>query len=238
TVPESTFVVPSSGTWYFFVYLDPFVNPDYSVEITFDVSYETGVTHTDRWTDFRPILLVIGAIIVIILIIALIQRRSRKSQPPDTTTVTPVTPSTAPSADVVTTSSSGQCQRCRYDYRAGDIYCKNCGAKLIGRDYGSSNVTTPASSNNCTSCGQTIIPGSKYCKHCGAKVITEKGYSYFPDERKSFYCQLDGSKHPSTDSAYQCTQCSRMICKNCYDDLSRTEVSVCPYCKGSLHQIQ
>ena len=238
TVPESTYVVPTGGTWYFFIYFDPFVNPDYSVEITFDVSFETGVTSTDRWADVRPILLVIGAIVAIVLIIALIQRRSRKSQPPDAVTTPPVAPSTTTPAEVVTTTSAGQCQRCKYEYKAGDIYCKNCGAKLIGRDYGSSNVTTPSTSDSCKSCGQALKPGSKYCKHCGAKVVTEEGYSYFPDERKSFYCQLDGSKHPSTDSAYQCTQCSRMICKNCYEDLGRTEVSVCPYCKGSLHQIQ
>jgi DNA-directed RNA polymerase subunit RPC12/RpoP len=239
-VTPGTYEVPSSGDWYFFIYFDPFVNPAESVDITFDISYKTEVTHNEKWIDFQPILLVIGVIIIIVLIIAVIQRSSAKRA-----TATAATTTTTPTGETVTTPTTtptatkeGKCHRCQFTYKPGDGYCQNCGAKLVGRDYGVSKITTPAEAKNCASCGTTIKPGNRYCKNCGAKVTQDKTYEYFPDERKSFFCQLDNEKHPSTDSAYKCIQCSRMVCSTCYDNISKTGLTKCPYCKGSLVKSQ
>ncbi|MHA1972725.1 MAG: double zinc ribbon domain-containing protein, partial [Candidatus Hodarchaeales archaeon] len=238
---SGTYTVPNDGYWYFFIYFDPFKNPDEKVEITFDVSYDTGITSVDRWQDLRPVLTFLAIVIIILIIIAIIQRRSAKKR--QQTVTAAATTSATPSGEISTTSTApnqkvGECHRCKYPYKPGDVYCTNCGAKLVGRDYGSSDITTPASSKKCKSCGNELLPDSKFCKYCGAKVVTNKGYSYFPDERKSFFCQLDGQKHPSTDSAYQCDQCSRMICSECYDNASSAGVTKCPYCQGHLTKIQ
>lgn len=235
-VPTDSLTVPREGDWYFFVYFDPFINPSESVDITFDISYNTDITHERRWTDFTPILLVIGSLIVIVLLVAIVQRRSSKKQPVTTTpsgaAVTPTTTTPAP-------TTAGECHRCKFSYKPGQTYCTNCGAKLVGRDYGVAKITTPAAAKNCASCGSALKPDSRYCKTCGAKVEQEtKPYKYFPDERKSFFCQLDNEKHPSTDSAYQCVQCSRMVCNNCYEDISKTGITACPYCKGELIKAQ
>ena len=240
-VEQATYIVPSSGDWYFFVYFDPFVNPDPSVDITFDVSYNTDVTYADKWIDFSPVLLIIGFIIVVLLVIAIIQRRTVKETP----SVAPTTPaaaipevSTAPSTSVQAEEPKN-CHRCKTPSKPGDVYCTNCGAKLTGRDYGVSKISTPASAKNCHSCGKPIIPESRYCKYCGVKIEQKtQPYKYFPDEREAFFCQLDNEKHPSTDSAYECEQCSRKICGNCYNSISQTGVTKCPYCKGELLQVQ
>ncbi|UCG01445.1 MAG: zinc ribbon domain-containing protein [Candidatus Heimdallarchaeota archaeon] len=234
--------VPSSGDWYFFVYFDPFVNPAESVDITFDVSYNTEVTYDQQWKKVTPIFLLIGFIIVILLIVAIIQRRTSKETPSPTDTTTTTTPvSTTPptTTETVQVETSKTCHRCNSLSKLGDVYCVNCGAKLSGRDYGVSTITTPASAKNCRSCGKALIPESRYCKYCGAKIEQEaKPYKYFPDEREAFFCQLDNEKHPSTDSAYECEQCSRKICGDCYNTITQTGVTRCPYCKGELRQIQ
>ena len=235
-VPSSTFVVPSTGDWYFFIYFDPFVNSAESVDITFNVSYNTNVSSNDRWIDLTPVLVFIGIIIVFLLIVAVIQRRSAKktAAATATTAVAPTTPSTT-----AVPTEAKKCHRCNSFLQAGDIFCNNCGAKITGRDYGVSKVTTPSSEKNCRSCGKPLIPDSRFCKHCGAKIEQEvKKHKYFPDERDAFFCQLDNEKHPSTDSAYECDQCSRMICGDCYDNITQTGVSRCPYCKGELSKVQ
>ena len=235
-----TFTVPDEGVWYFFVYMDPFVNYAESVDITFEVRFNTDVTYSDHWENVRPILLIIGVIIVIVLIVAVIQRQTTKK--------TPQTQQTAPStAGVATTTPPSEvgeikrttCHRCKAEYRPGEIYCTNCGAKLEGRDYGTSKVVTPANSKWCKSCGNTVKPDSRFCRNCGAAIEQKAdSHTYFPDERKSFFCQLDNEQHPSTDSAYQCVQCSRMICADCYADIGKTGINACPYCKGALRKAQ
>lgn len=240
-VERATFSVPHSGDWYFFVYFDPFINPAESVDITFDVSFDTKVTYDQKWKDFSPILLIIGFIIVILLIVAIVQRRSAKETPPSTDTAVATTEvsTTSPTTGTVQVETPKKCHRCNSPSKPGDVYCDTCGAKLSGRDYGVSTITTPASAKNCHSCGKAIIPESRYCKHCGAKIQQEaKPYKYFPDEREAFFCQLDNEKHPSTDSAYECEQCSRKICGDCHNTITQTGVTRCPYCKGGLLQVQ
>ncbi len=234
---SGSLAVPSSDDWYFFVYFDPFVNPAESVDITFDVSYYTEVSYDQKWQDFTPVLLIIGFIIVILLVIAIIQRRTAKEVAP--TAIAAAATTTPTTTEVISAPTAKKCHRCNSFSKPGDVFCVNCGAKLTGRDYGVSTVTTPASAKNCQSCGQHIIPGSRFCKHCGAKIEQEtKPHKYFPDEREAFFCQLDNEKHPSTDSAYECDQCARKVCSDCYNKITQTGVTRCPYCKGELYKIQ
>ncbi|MHA2033250.1 MAG: double zinc ribbon domain-containing protein, partial [Candidatus Kariarchaeaceae archaeon] len=152
---------------------------------------------------------------------------------PGTSSTQTTTPSMTPSPPKTA------CHRCKAVYRPSDVFCTNCGAKLHGRDYGTPKTTTPANSKWCKNCGDTIKADSRFCKNCGTPVEQKTdSYKFFPDERKTFFCQLDNEQHPSTDSAYQCDQCSRMVCANCYEDIGKTGVRVCPYCKGNLNKIQ
>jgi hypothetical protein len=57
-------------------------------------------------------------------------------------------------------------------------------------------------------------------------------------ERRSFHCQIDGEKHPATDSAYECENCSRYVCADCLFNMISTGVTGCPYCDGNLLMIQ
>ncbi|MFX1517883.1 MAG: DNRLRE domain-containing protein [Promethearchaeota archaeon] len=59
-----------------------------------------------------------------------------------------------------------------------------------------------------------------------------------PKERRSFFCQIDGQKHPATDSAYECEECSRNVCGNCYESSKAVGISSCPFCQGRLIRIQ
>lgn len=238
---EGTFITPNDGDWYFFIYLDPFYNPNTWVDITFNIRYDTGITHDDQWNDFTPILLFFIFIIFMILIIAIIQRHSTRGITAETaaTAAAAAEPSTTETTKPVTPVTGKKCHRCNVPSQPGDVYCANCGAKLSGRDYGVSTITTPATSKKCLSCNNPITSGSRFCKYCGAKIEHEaKIVEFTPGKGKPFFCQLDNAQHPSTDSAYQCDQCSRKICGTCYDEISHTGVTVCPYCKGNLQRVQ
>jgi uncharacterized OB-fold protein len=228
---SGTFDVPEAGTWYFFIYMDPFVNYAESVDITFEVQFNSDITYDERWSDVTPILLFVGLIVVIVLVIAIIQRRSSKQNQIAATTTTTGTTGSTP-------EDGKKCHRCNTLYKPGETYCTNCGAKLQGRDYGTSTITTPASSKSCKSCGSSIKPDSSFCRNCGAKIERTRTLEFSPDDRIAFFCQLDNEQHPSTDSAYKCNQCSRMVCEDCYRNMTKTGVSACPYCKGNLTKVQ
>ncbi|MHA2247375.1 MAG: LVIVD repeat-containing protein [Candidatus Hodarchaeales archaeon] len=63
-------------------------------------------------------------------------------------------------------------------------------------------------------------------------------YSLKPTDRRSFFCQLDNAQHPKTDSGYQCENCSRMVCAECYEKSLKVDVPECPFCDGTLNRIQ
>lgn len=50
--------------------------------------------------------------------------------------------------------------------------------------------------------------------------------------------EKDNEQHPLTESAYQCEQCSRYVCKSCYSGMVSTSKTVCPYRRGNLTKIQ
>jgi hypothetical protein len=169
-VAQDTFVIPAgmSGNWYFFVYFDPMNAPEESTLITFDVTYDTGITSQERWLDIQWILIIILIVIAVLLIAALVARRGQKKlklqEPAKTTPKSEKTPyKEAPTTEL-------KCVRCEAPLHSDSKYCPKCGGKVEGRDIGSSIITTPVNSKNCSLCGSKLTGTEKFCKWCGTKV--------------------------------------------------------------------
>ncbi|MHA2401066.1 MAG: zinc ribbon domain-containing protein, partial [Promethearchaeota archaeon] len=151
-----------------FVYFDPMNAPEESTLITFDVTYDTGITSQERWLDIQWILIIILIVVAVLLIAALISRRGQKKlklkEPAKTTPKTEKTPyKKAPTTEL-------KCVRCEAPLHSDSKYCPKCGGKVEGRDLGSSTITTPATSKNCSLCGSKLAGTEKFCKWCGTKV--------------------------------------------------------------------
>ena len=188
TVTPATFTVPTSGTYYFFIYFDPTTSAAEKTDISFTVVYHKNLTSNDNWKQSSPLITFFVIIIIILLVVAIVQRnnakkyeKQRKEQ--ETTAQTPSTTSqtaqiSSPSGQSVssmTTSTSGstgkkRCQVCGTAYFDTDVYCTSCGTKLIGRDYGVPTKTTPSGSSNCSVCGTHLDPNSRFCPDCGTQV--------------------------------------------------------------------
>jgi ribosomal protein L40E len=166
---SGTFTVPSSGNWYFFIYFDPMNSIEESTTITFDVTYDTGVTSTQRWVDIQPILITILIIVGILIIVALVARRGQKkikSLP----TKEPSKPS-APGIEVKEKKEEKlKCVRCGATHSPDAEFCPQCGGKIDGRQLGTTNVTTPVGAKTCTFCGSALSEKDNYCKWCGTRV--------------------------------------------------------------------
>ena len=160
---SGSFTVPSSGDWYFFVYFDPMYNPAESETITFDVTYNTGVTSTSKWLAFLPIMIIIVVIIVIIIVAAVIARRSQKKMKAKAD-------KEKPKEEAKKAAEKKKCASCGAEAKPGAKYCQSCGKKLEGRDVGGTTKTIPAKSKVCTYCGSDISPTHNFCRYCGAKV--------------------------------------------------------------------
>jgi hypothetical protein len=166
TITQDTFTVPNDGNWYFFVYFDPMLSPEESTTITFDVTYDTGITSVDRWIDAQPILITIIAVVGIIIVVALLARRgqkNRKSKPSSK-----VAPTKTPS--IKAKISTSNCIRCNASIRADSKFCPNCGGKVEGRITGTPTIVTPAKAKSCSFCGSKLVKDDKFCKWCGTMV--------------------------------------------------------------------
>lgn len=91
-IAENSVTVPSDGEWYFIIYVDPLYALGEATEITFDVTFSTGVTASEKWANARPTLIVIGVICILIIGIAVVARRNQKKA--ENKTAQPATPST------------------------------------------------------------------------------------------------------------------------------------------------
>ncbi len=168
TVVQDTFTVPNDGNWYFFVYFDPMLSPEESTTITFDVTYDTGITSVDRWIDFQPILITIIVVVGIIIVAALLARRGQKKLKPKPSSKT--VPSKTPEKKPKKTTST--CIRCNSSIRADANFCPNCGGKVEGRITGTPALVTPAKAKSCSFCGSKLLIDDKFCKWCGTKVAS------------------------------------------------------------------
>ena len=202
-VNPNTLTVPTSGTYYFFIYFDPALSSANNVDISFTVTYHKNLTSNDSWKQSSPILTFLVIIIVVLLIIAIIQRsnakkyeKNKKEQeakgqtqsqtqvqtsvqqpsgsvgaiPRPSATVTNTSPYADSTSPPGTDTGKNRCHVCGNAYFETDVYCPNCGTKLIGRDYGVPTKTTPPGSENCAVCGTHLSPGSRFCPDCGTQV--------------------------------------------------------------------
>ena len=183
-IGETSIDVPNDGNWYFFVYFDPMNSPEESVEITFDVTYETDNTSIDQWVDYRPTLIFFGIIAGLIIIFAVAARRTQKqkkfkegatpttTQKTTTTTTTVAKPSGYGKSSQTTLSSKTgvNCIRCGATMKPGDIFCSECGGKVSGRSTSATTKRTPINSKICSFCGIKLEPIDNYCKYCGTGV--------------------------------------------------------------------
>ena len=171
TVSESTIQVDNTGEWYFFIFFDPLYSPYETTSITFDVTYDTGVTATDKWIDVQPWLIFFLIVIAIIIVAAVIARRGQKKlkeKSPDAYSPTP-TP-TDQTAKKPVSGESSKCINCGATLRPDANFCPKCGTKKEGRKLGESPVTTPPEAKICSYCGSELAPTDKFCKWCGTKI--------------------------------------------------------------------
>jgi len=170
-VPLSgSYNVPSSGNWYFFIYFDPMQSEEESTTITFDVTYNTGVTSQDRWLDVQWILIIVLVIIIIVILAAVVARRGQKKLK----LKTPEQPSAKISPYKTTPAETPEkvqkCKRCKTPLKPDSKFCPNCGGKVEGRQIGTPLITTPAEATTCSLCGSKLSGTEKFCKWCGTKV--------------------------------------------------------------------
>ena len=170
TITQDTFTVPNDGNWYFFVYFDPMRSPEESTTITFDVTYDTGITSVDRWIDVQPILITIIVVVGVIIVVALLARRGQKKLKSKSSSK--VAPAKVPEKKSKKTTST--CIRCNASIRADAKFCPSCGGKVEGRITGTPTIVTPAKSKSCSFCGSKLLVDDKFCKWCGTKVESEK----------------------------------------------------------------
>jgi RNA polymerase subunit RPABC4/transcription elongation factor Spt4 len=167
-IQDEKFTIPigESGNWYFFIYFDPMNSPEESTTITFDVSYETGKSSIDRWSDIRWILIIVLSVVVILLVAAVIARRGQKKLKLKEPEKTPTKGS--PYKKVPTTET--KCIRCGASLHSDSKFCPKCGGKVEGRSGVSTNITTPTNSKTCSLCGSKLTEDDKFCKWCGTKI--------------------------------------------------------------------
>ena len=173
SIPLDTITVNTSGNWYFFVYFDPMNSPDESTLITFDVTYDTGVTSAERWLDIQWILIIVLVVVVILLVAALIARRGQKKLKLKSPTKT-TTPGASPYKKVDKKPDEAKevsnCIRCNTPLKPTAKFCIQCGGKVEGRKTGGSTVITPATAKHCSLCGSKLSNSEKFCKWCGTKI--------------------------------------------------------------------
>jgi len=181
TVSQDIFEVPNDGNWYFFVYFDPMLSPEESTTITFDVTYDTGITSVDRWIDIQPILIIIIVVVGVIIVAALLARRGQKKLKSKTSSkvapakaapakAAPAKAAPAKAAKKKPKKSTSTCIRCKSSIRSDANFCPNCGGKVEGRITRIPTKVTPAKAKSCSFCGSKLVVDDKFCKWCGTKI--------------------------------------------------------------------
>jgi hypothetical protein len=194
SVPTTTVTLPSTGTWYFIVYFDPW-NTDQSSTV---VTYQAQVTAPGGLPPlpiplWALVTIIVVVVIVVIVIISVSVARSRTRRrfanaPPGTFTgeEIPGQPGAQGSQQPTTVAypgkmhaarptipppaSGGTCEYCGAPLNLGAKFCSTCGREQIAQPAGPGGVTTPRSSKFCSLCGAELEEGAQFCQSCGTKV--------------------------------------------------------------------
>ncbi|MEE9378118.1 MAG: zinc ribbon domain-containing protein [Candidatus Lokiarchaeia archaeon] len=167
---SGSYSIPSSGNWYFFIYFDPMLSPEESTTITFDVTYNTGVSSQERWLDVQWILIIVLVIIVVVLLAAVVARKGQKKLKLKTPEQTSTKPSPYKETSAKAPEKVLKCKRCKAPIKPDSKFCPNCGGKIEGRQIGAPTITTPAKAKTCSLCGSKLAGTEKFCKWCGTKI--------------------------------------------------------------------
>ncbi len=169
-IPQQSFTVPNSGNWYFFIYFDPMNSPADSTTITFDVSYDTGESSIERWSDVRWILIIVLSVVIILLVAAIIARKGQKKLKLKSPTKSLAGPSPYKKTSAEATDKPSKCVRCNAILKPGVKFCSKCGGKVEGRALAIPSIITPAKAKACSLCGSKLSETEKFCKWCGTKI--------------------------------------------------------------------
>jgi hypothetical protein len=192
-ISQNSVTVPTSGNWYFFIFMDPLFASEDSTTITFDVTYSTGVTAVDRWANARPTLITIAVICAILIGVAVIARKMQKTKDkqqettstpaqPQVTTPNPAsTPVVQPTVSVQrieqkappppTPSTTKEfCYGCGSQLSEQSQFCPNCGKKRMGRDLEDHSVPVKPQAQFCGFCGNKVTSKQAFCEACGTPV--------------------------------------------------------------------
>ncbi len=166
---DGTFIVPTTDRWYFFVFFNPFISPEETMDITFDVTFTLGDQASIKaWIGARPWLVFFGIVAIVLIIMGVFNRRKQKEFK---TTASDAPQAQTQSQTVVVQQSSAvssKCPRCSSPMKASDIYCNACGEKREGRRVG--ERTTTDRRGNCDYCGAILLGNSKFCTSCGSRI--------------------------------------------------------------------
>jgi hypothetical protein len=174
-VPKTTVTVPTAGDWYFFVFFDPVFSSEYSTMITFDVTYETGITSADRWGEARTGLIVFAVILVGIIAIAAVARRQQKvkgNQPNQDGQPTPQADG-IPNGSINSTTPTvvpQQSNATSIPTRTQSVSPTTTTIPSATQYRASTSTITPTPATKiCHACNATVPAQATFCHECGAK---------------------------------------------------------------------
>jgi len=194
SVPSTTVTLPSTGTWYFIVYLDGWNSDQYSTVVTYQaqVTAPGGIPPLPipLWA-LVTIIVVVVIVVIVIISVSVARSRTRRrfaNAPPGTFTgeEIPGQPGAQGSQQPTTVAypgkmhaarptipppaSGGTCEYCGAPLNLGAKFCSTCGREQVAQPAGPGGVTTPRSSKFCSLCGAELEEGAQFCQSCGTKV--------------------------------------------------------------------
>ncbi|MHA1585121.1 MAG: zinc ribbon domain-containing protein [Promethearchaeota archaeon] len=196
-VPEQTVTVPNSGTWYFYVFMDPMNTPEESTDITFDVTFTPNVDGVSQWKDQRGTLITIGVIVALLIVIAVV---ARKKQRKDHLNANKASTSQAASNSATQLNNAiyGKSKQGASRYqKAVNISTSQKPMQTQPKPSSSTISTTIPSAKygKCIFCGAPLTKDAIFCSSCGRK---QEGRQYgvgpkISTPKYSKICSLCGS---------------------------------------------
>lgn len=152
-----------AGEWYFFIYVDPMITPEPYTYISFDVSFDTGITSDQRWAEIRPTLLIIGAVCLGIVIIALVARKVQKTTKAKEEAKAATQAATAGTSAPINPPPA----------QGGQTPVKSGSTTISSRAnvYGSTQSSSVKPTKKCAYCSNTIASEANFCNMCGRKQM-------------------------------------------------------------------
>lgn len=184
TLSQTTQTLPSTGTWYYIIYFDPWYSNEASTELTSNIVWvQTSTSPTGTAAPISPWIYVVPIVIVAMFIVTCASVLSSRKKARQVAAQMP-RPATAPApgqapleqeAPAVTPSppsaaSSSTCIACGAPLDPGAAFCGVCGRKQAGRQFGKPPIVTPKAAEFCSLCGANIEPGNKFCRNCGTPI--------------------------------------------------------------------